>query len=296
MNIWIIVGVLAIVVIILLVRLHMGKKQLRSFTDQLRYIREDKQNRLITVDTFDKDYLNLANELEMYVEEERKLIEKSDNDRQSVKNMIAGISHDFRTPLTTAMGYMQLIQKDAGLSEENSENLKKAFDKTKYLKELSDEFFALSLIESRKEEDKTELSFKSIVENVTLEQYDWIKSGDIAFTADITDDPCILLATEVDMVRLITNLYSNAHKYAESRIVVNLTKEDGRVKFVMENDMPDDFLIDVTKIFEPFHREYVGDRGGNGLGLYIVKRIVESYDGSIKAEVEDKYFKCSIIL
>ncbi|MCR5214147.1 MAG: HAMP domain-containing histidine kinase [Eubacterium sp.] len=296
MNLWILVGTLAIIVIILLVRLHVGKKQLRSFTEQLHRIREDKQNRLITVDTFDKDYLNLANELEMYVEEESRLIEKSDKDRQSVKNMIAGISHDFRTPLTTAMGYMQMIQKDEGLSEENSQNLKKAFDKTKYLKELSDEFFALSLIESRKEEDKTELSFKSLLENVTLEQYDWIKSRDIEFTADITDDPCVLLATEVDMVRMISNLYSNAKKYLVSRMDVNLTKEDGRILFVMANDMPDGCQIDVSKVFEPFHREYVGDKGGNGLGLYIVKRIVESYGGTIKAGVEEEIFKCTIVL
>lgn len=44
--------------------------------------------------------------------------------------MVAGISHDFRTPLTAAMGYIQLAEKDEGITEEKAANLKRAYDKT----------------------------------------------------------------------------------------------------------------------------------------------------------------------
>ena len=69
---------------------------------------------------------------------EKELLEKAKEDRQSVKMMVAGISHDFRTPLTAAMGYMQMVRRSPEITEKNGEYLDIAIDKTKYLKDLSD--------------------------------------------------------------------------------------------------------------------------------------------------------------
>lgn len=293
---WILVSVLFLIVVALILRIINYKKQLHSFTKQIHNLRTEKKDGLISVDNFDEDYINLAKELQQYVDEGHELIEQSEKDRQSVKHMVAGISHDFRTPLTAAMGYIQLAEKDEGLSVENAENLKKAYDKTKYLKELSDEFFALSLMENRPEEELTEISFKRLLENVTLEQYEWIGKTDIKFEADITDDSCMIRAAEVDMTRLLMNLYSNAKKYAKSSIKVSLKKGESDLILVIENDMDKDTVIDERRVFEPFHREYVGEQGGNGLGLYITKRIVENYGGKIMAEKRADIFSVKVFL
>ena len=293
---WILVSVLFLIVVALILRIINYKKQLHSFTKQIHILRTEKKDGLISVDNFDEDYINLAKELQQYVDEGHELIEQSEKDRQSVKHMVAGISHDFRTPLTAAMGYIQLAEKDEGLSVENVENLKKAYDKTKYLKELSDEFFALSLMENRPEEELTEISFKRLLENVTLEQYEWIGKTDIKFEADITDDSCMIRAAEVDMTRLLMNLYSNAKKYAKSSIKVSLKKDESDLILVIENDMDKDTVIDERRVFEPFHREYVGEQGGNGLGLYITKRIVENYGGKIQAEKRADIFSVKVTL
>ena len=289
-------AVLLIIVIVLLLRIYIYKKQLRSFAEQLHDIRDEKQNGLISVESFGKDYLAIANELQQYVYDEQRLLEQSEKDRQSVKNMVAGISHDFRTPLTAAMGYIQLAEKDESLSEESSENLKKAYDKTKYLKELSDEFFALSVMENRKDEELEEISFKKLFENITLEQYEWSQRTGVKFSADVTDDPCMIKASEVDMTRLLMNLYSNAKKYAKSCISVGLKKEETGFAFTIENDYPAGTEMDVKRVFEPFHREYVGEQGGNGLGLYVTKKIVENYGGTITAEDENEKFICKVKL
>ena len=294
--IWILVAVLVVVITVLLLRIRIYKNQIRSFTKQMHDMRKKRQDGLINVDTFGKDYIELANELQKYVDEEQKMIEKSEMDRQSVKNMVAGISHDFRTPLTTAMGYIQLVQKDESLSQENVENLGKAYEKTRYLKELSDEFFALSVMENRKKDEMEEISFKKLFENVTLEQYEWTQKTGIKFSAEVTEDPCLITASEVDMTRLLMNLYSNAKKYAKSRISVELKKEGAGFSFIIENNYPEEIEMDVKRVFEPFHREYVGEQGGNGLGLYVTKRIVENYGGIIKADKTSDSFCIQVTL
>ena len=294
--IWILVAVLVVVITVLLLRIRIYKNQIRSFTKQMHDMRKKRQDGLINVDTFGKDYIELANELQKYVDEEQKMIEKSEMDRQSVKNMVAGISHDFRTPLTTAMGYIQLVQKDESLSQENVENLGKAYEKTRYLKELSDEFFALSVMENRKKDEMEEISFKKLFENVTLEQYEWTQKTGIKFSAEVTEDPCLITASEVDMTRLLMNLYSNAKKYAKSHISVELKKEGAGFSFIIENDYPEEIEMDVKRVFEPFHREYVGEQGGNGLGLYVTKRIVENYGGIIKADKTSDSFCIQVTL
>ncbi|MCR5291966.1 MAG: HAMP domain-containing histidine kinase [Eubacterium sp.] len=294
--IWVIVAVLILIIIGLLLRMNLYKKQLRSFTKQLHFFRKEKKDGLISVESFGKDYIDLAKELQQFVDEEQELIEQSEKDRQSVKHMVAGISHDFRTPLTAAMGYIQLAEKDKGISSENVENLKKAYSKTNYLKNLSDEFFALSVMENRSKEELEDISFRRILENITLEQYEWTVKADIKFEVDITEDPCMIKAAEVDITRLFMNLYSNARKYAKSSIKVVLQKSDSEIIFAIENDFDKDTVLDERRVFEPFHREYVGEQGGNGLGLYITKRIVENYGGTIMAEKNDDLFRVKIVL
>ena len=280
----------------LAVRLVQRRRQLALFTRQLREIREQKQNRLIRVEHFDDETVALAKELQGFVDEEQRLIKEAEKDRQAVKTMVAGISHDFRTPLTAAGGYMQMIAQDQGLSERSRSYLDKAIAKTTYLKELSDEFFALSLVEGKGSDAAEKLSLKRLLEETTLAQYEWIRAAGIEFSADVTEESCELMASEVDILRLLENLYSNARKYAKSRIFVALTKaENGGFTLVFSNDGDMLAEADLESIFQPFYRSASGDTPGSGLGLYVVKRIVEKYGGSIAARVnEAKDFEIKI--
>ncbi|MBR6258029.1 MAG: HAMP domain-containing histidine kinase [Lachnospiraceae bacterium] len=272
----------------LAVKLLRQRRQLRLFTQQLKEIREEKQNRLIRVDQFDECTIELAKELQAYVEEEQQLLKKAGEERRAVQTMVAGISHDFRTPLTAAAGYMQIVAQDRGLSERSSDYLEKAIAKTTYLKDLSDEFFALSLVDSKGKEEAVKLSVKRLLEEVTLSQYEWIEAAGIGFSADITEESCDYFASEVDILRMLENLYSNARKYAKSRIHVRLVKPEGK-GFVlsMSNDSDRLGAEDIEDIFKPFHRSSSGDTPGSGLGLYVVKRIAEKYGCGINAGLSE---------
>ena len=289
--------ILAGAVAVLAVRLMQRKRQLALFIRQLQEIREHRQNRLIRVEHFDGETIALAKELQAFVDEEQLLIKEAEADRQAVKTMVAGISHDFRTPLTAAGGYMQMIAQDQGLSQRNRSYLDKAIAKTTYLKELSDEFFALSLVEGKGSEERAVLSLKRMLEEVTLSQYEWIHTAGINLSADITEDSCEIMASEVDMMRLLENLFSNARKYAKSWVGIKLFKNaEGAVELLFRND--GEFVVeeDMEAIFKPFYRSASGDQPGTGLGLYVVKRILEKYNGKISARInEDANFELRII-
>lgn len=285
---FIIISVLLVVSAALAIKLVQQKRQLRLFIQQLKEIREERQERLIRVEGFDRESLDLAKELQQYVEEEKKLILEAEADRQAVKTMVAGISHDFRTPLTAAMGYLQMIGRDDALSENSGLYLDKAQAKMSYLRELSDEFFALSMIESSNDEERVKLSMKRLLEEVALSQHEWIEKAGLTFTADVTEEGCDIYASEVDMRRLLENLYSNARKYALSRMYLSLKPvEDKAFELSFSNDCSLGQETDISDVFVPFYRGSSGNVPGSGLGLYVVKRIVEKYNGEISAQIND---------
>ena len=260
---FIIISVLLVVSAALVIKLVQQKRQLRLFIQQLKEIREERQERLIRVEGFDRESLDLAKELQQYVEEEKKLILEAEADRQAVKTMVAGISHDFRTPLTAAMGYLQMIGRDDALSENSGLYLDKAQAKMSYLRELSDEFFALSMIESSNDEERVKLSMKRLLEEVALSQHEWIEKAGLTFTADVTEEGCDIYASEVDMRRLLENLYSNARKYALSRMYLSLKPvEDKAFELSFSNDCSLGQETDISDVFVPFYRGSSGNVPG----------------------------------
>ena len=293
-NVWII---LALMVMILIGQVKMNKKQIESFTNQLHEIRTENQNTLISVDSFSREYVELSKELQQYVDDEKRLIEKAEEDRQSVSMMVAGISHDFRTPLTAATGYLQMAQQSGKLPKEEAEYVDTALRKMKYLRELSDEFFTLSLIDKPEEDEESTVSLKRILEDVTLGQYEWIEKRGLEFSSGISEDPCEICASEVDIIRLLENIYSNARKYAKSYLHVELTKpEVGKMVLSVSNDTDIIKSEDVDSVFKPFHRAASGEAEGSGLGLYIAKKITEKYGGEITAELDENIFSIYIFL
>ncbi len=293
----IVIIILALMVMILIGQIKMNKKQIESFKDQLHEIRTENQNTLISVDSFSREYVELSKELQHYVDDEKRLIEKAEEDRQSVNMMVAGISHDFRTPLTAATGYLQMAQQSGKLPKEEAEYVDTALRKMKYLRELSDEFFTLSLIDKPEEDEGNVVSLKKILEEVTLGQYEWIEKRGIEFSAGITDDPCEISASEVDIIRLLENIYSNARKYAKSYLHVELDRPQvGKTVLSVSNDTEIIRKEDVDSVFKPFHRASSGEAEGSGLGLYIAKKITEKYGGEITAELDENVFSIFVFL
>lgn len=143
-----IIIILSLLLIFFLTQLLFVKKQIKSITEQLRNYNIGKTNKKIDIILLDKEIESIASEINNLIDlhiqsnAEKKFAERE------LRQAIANISHDLRTPLTSILGYIQLMEGDEVTEEERNQYLKIAKDRTKRLQILLNDFFELSIIES----------------------------------------------------------------------------------------------------------------------------------------------------
>ena len=212
----------------------------------------------------------MVNKLESSEEERNKLIK----DKQS---MLADISHDLKTPITTIQGYSKALADGVISPEEYEKYFNIIYSKANRLTELINIFYEYSKLEHP--------NFKLVLEDVDLaeylREYIAIKYEDIlenGFNIEV-DIPEKVMKCKIDKIqfqRVLDNILGNAMKHnpVGTRIYVALSNKD-------EVGIPQEIIND---IFSPF---IVGDESrntkqGSGLGLAITKTIVEMHNGTIK--------------
>lgn len=285
---------LLIAAIVFLLKYHLLKKQLNAFTSEIRLRENDDYNQPLKVESFNKDIVALANALNEHVDLQRSLSENYIAYKKELSDIISGISHDFRTPLTAALGYLQLIEKSGELTEQNREYLDIITEKNKYLKQLSDDFFELTTLKNHMEEPETErIPFSNFLSELLLEQYGWISSKQLKTSFNIEEN--LLLDSDRHLLeRILTNLFSNAEKYAVSFFGVTLEQKNKTLILQVFNDVSDKTEIDTEKVFEPFYRSASRSKSGNGLGLYVVKCLSEQLGYETQAYFNGCFFTIEI--
>lgn len=291
----VIVCLLALI-IWLLYRLFSFKSAVKEYTKEIEKLNDDSYKQPLKVDFYDKDIVGLANVLNAHIEQERELHNKNEQNRKELSNIISGISHDFRTPLTASLGYLQMIEKSDSLSDEQAEYLSVAISKNNYLKELSDDFFEISKLDKTQQELEIEsVNLSNMFSELTLQQHQWINEQGIDISIDIPDG-IIVSSNSHALQRIIENLYSNTKKYAVSYLGAKLSQENGTVTLCVYNDTEEIDAIDESLIFEPFHRSNSRTKSGSGLGLYVCKILIGKLGGKIYAEKHRNELKIIIEL
>lgn len=288
---FIIIGLLLIIVAILSVRIFQYKKQMRLFTKTIQKRKSEDINQIVTVEYFDKDVVELAIALNEYVDIIKKKTVLIEDERKQLKNVIAGIAHDFRTPLTAAKGYMQLIGKSSNLDEKNQEYLEIALAKTDYLKVLSDAFFEVSSLEAKNDKiELNEVNITQLLSEICLGQYEDINERKLTAEIDVPEQDIYVLSNEEMLKRIFENFFSNALKYSKTYLKVNLINTPDEVTITFSNDVEEEFNVDTELIFDAFYRDASRHSEGAGLGLYIVKCLTEKLNHKINVRYVQNTF------
>ncbi|MFD6511436.1 histidine kinase dimerization/phospho-acceptor domain-containing protein [Bacillus sp. NPDC060175] len=228
----------------------------------------------------------MSKELENTFEQERQL-ERTKNE------LITNVSHDLRTPLTSIIGYIDLLKRGQYNSKTQlQEYLETTYSKSQRLKYLIDELFEytrLSGIDAKLNLNEVDLS--SLLEQIVGEYIPIFEKESLIVQKSITQETIPIFIDVEKMVRVYENLFMNAIKYSikPSELSVCLELMDNKAILKVSNKVEKPPVSDPNKLFERFFR---GDKArkndqGNGLGLAISKRIVELHNGNIHAEYKD---------
>ena len=281
---------LLVILCVLLWKYISLKKNIRRFSHELEKLKDSDYRQLVKVTDFDKDLVELAVKVNEHTDIQRQLGVEYEERKKQLGTVISGISHDFRTPLTASLGYLQMIEKSGELSDKNAEYLSIAMQKNQYLKELSDEFFELTKIENGGDElSIEEINLSNLLTEAVLEQHSWIAERNISTDFEIADG--IVIQADVHcLTRILNNLMSNAQKYTADSFGVALKQDGDRVTFCVSNTLADSTSLDIERVFEPFYRMDARTAGGSGLGLYVVKLLCDRLGWSVSAELNDYHF------
>ncbi|SEF42349.1 Histidine kinase-, DNA gyrase B-, and HSP90-like ATPase [Eubacterium ruminantium] len=302
----------------ILIRYHLLRAEVRSFREQLNMIRTTDREQPLQVASFSASSVELAKEINLLTEELRKAATEATESEKRIRVIMAGVSHDFRTPLTSIDGYLQMIQGmldecniiknrieentktivdiDENKYNELREYLDIVYDKVRYLKELSDEFFEVTYIQAKNNPEMKSVRFDTVLSEELLSSYNWINEKKLDIKIDIPDEKLTVQADEHYLKRIIENLFSNARKYSETFLVINVIKNSDYIKLNMKNDINSEMNIDTAHIFEPFVRSKDRSGPGTGLGLYICKELADYLGFSISGNVEKNIFTVELVM
>lgn len=201
--------------------------------------------------------------------------------------ILANVSHELRTPLGLVKGYLETLQKswERMPDEERQEFLDVAAAETEELEELIDHLLMMSRVESAEMPFKPERFLLDPWFHGILERYAWWDQKRISVSQ--TPDPNVWVYGDPrELTTALSDLLQNALKYSHDRIDVQFRRATSDWSVTVRDWGPGVPVGEMTKIFERFYRvpaQAQSEVRGSGLGLSIVKRIVESHHGQVQA-------------
>lgn len=217
--------------------------------------------------------------------------EKNRKYEKARTDMIAGISHDLRTPLTAIRGTIKgLLDGVASAPERQEKFLETAYRRTGDMDLLLNQLFYLSKLETGNMPfDFQTIDLCGFIRNYVKGKQELPENGQAELTADIKEDTGYAAADPRQLQRIFDNLLENSRKYGSvTPLKIKISLERSKERFCIcfsDNGVgvPEEKL---PYIFDEFYRgdESRNKKEGNGLGLYIVRYLTEAMGGSVRAE------------
>ena len=288
--------IIIIAAVILLFLLILQKREIKNISDQLKEIKQKDTNEIVHMMGGDGACRELINEINSLLRETRGSRIDYQRKNHELEQMMTNISHDLRTPLTSAMGYIGIIRSSDLPQEEKEREIEIIEQRLIRLDELINSFFEFSkIISSGNQPDTEELNLVAVIEEAVVHYYDDFCSQDREIQFH-NDTPKLGIRSNRNMLmRIFDNLIGNALKHGTGNLSITLDKSDTiRIRF---ENMPDDSDIDIHRIFDEFYTTDISrTRGNTGLGLAIAKQFTQMLGGKISAAYDGKLFSVTMEL
>ncbi|WP_152524859.1 HAMP domain-containing sensor histidine kinase [Clostridium sp. Ade.TY] len=289
---------LLVIILVLIIILTLLVKNIKALRFDVKKLNNRNTNELLKV-----KYPSLELE-KLIVEINKNIILRKETEEKyrcmdlELRQAIANISHDLRTPLTSIIGYVQLLKDDNVDKQLKEEYLNIIEKRSIVLKNLISSFYDLSRLQANEYDlDIEKVNLNNILCEIIAAFYEEISSKGIEPNINIDENLCKVYGDVKAINRIFTNLIQNILKYAKDSVSISLEKEGDYIITKFSNSTSEIEEIDVDRIFERFFTVDRMRTGQNtGLGLAITKILVEKQGHKIWAEKDEKLGVLSIII
>jgi two-component system NtrC family sensor kinase len=198
------------------------------------------------------------------------------------------VSHDLRSPLTSVIGYTELVERAGELNENQRDFLKRIQDSIQHITSLINDLLDLGSVEAGLDTRREFVQLEAVM-RYTLEMLQGqIKTKRIKVHTDIPPLLPALRANPIRLRQVLDNVIGNAIKYSNPAgdVYISIQSEGDQIILNVRDNGPGIPIADQPHIFDKFYRgsNIIEEINGSGLGLAIVKTIVDNHQGRIWVE------------
>ena len=282
------------------VRINRRVRYVEYLSREIQKIREEGFGRTMELQGDDEitRLCAVINEMSVQLREKE---EREKRQQRSKDELITNVSHDLRSPLTSIIGYVELL-KETGPEDRQrfAEYIEVVERRLTGLNGLINELFEYTKLNSADQlPDMEKRDVLELLRHILYEYKILMEAEGLTLSWQLEAESHMAHINIQQMVRVFQNLLDNARRYAHRSAPVTVTAQDtGRLHICITNRVADPHGIEPDRIFERF---YCGDRArsapqSSGLGLAIVKRIVELHGGQVDASLQGQELSIHLFL
>lgn len=265
-----------------------GIRYLGRISDAVQSISQGNLNTEVDV-TGDDEFSAMAANLNKMSSDIRKLMDKEREAERTKNELITNVAHDLRTPLTSIIGYLELLAGNTQIPQEMQHKyIEIAYSKSRRLEKLIEDLFGFTKLNYGKIAMHIgQIDIVKLLEQLLEEAYPNFEEKNLSYDLQSNVPAKIISADGNLLARLFDNLIGNAIKYGADgkRVLVKIHGEEDTVTVSVTNFgrvIPADELPLLFNKFYRVEQSRSATTGGTGLGLAIAKEIVDMHGGTIR--------------
>lgn len=265
-----------------------GIRYLERISDAVQSISQGNLNTEVDV-TGDDEFSAMAANLNKMSSDIRRLMDKEREAERTKNELITNVAHDLRTPLTSIIGYLELLAGNTQLPQEMQHKyIEIAYSKSRRLEKLIEDLFSFTKLNYGKIAMHIgQIDIVKLLEQLLEEAYPNFEEKNLSYDLQSNVPAKIISADGNLLARLFDNLIGNAIKYGADgkRVLVKIHGEEDTVTVSVTNFgrvIPADELPLLFNKFYRVEQSRSTTTGGTGLGLAIAKEIVDMHGGTIR--------------
>lgn len=265
---------------------------IKKMTKQLEGIIDNfGTNEVVRTNTHNKNLARFAEKINQLIHVFKQDQQHNHTKEINLKREITNISHDLRTPLTSIKGFSELLSNPSVTGAEKDEYLAVVQKKIDNLTNIVDLFYELSQLDSLDKNIVMEKNFldQMVVEAMLTFYGEFEKKNLQVQINEQTVSPILVDKKTTD--RIIVNIIQNALAYSKSYVTIDMIEDKEYIRLQVANDVETFNVVELQRIFERTFRMDPSRTGERiGLGLHIVKQLVDKQGGSVVADVTGEEF------